>query len=60
MPRGETVVRLKNGAPLIFGRAAEEMEALRQARIVRSRLVYPVKKPRHSRMSECLVALHNY
>ncbi len=30
---GKTVVRLKNGDPLVFGRAAEEMEALRQARI---------------------------
>src|SRR5262249_4154348 len=30
---GWTVVRLKSGDPLIFGRAGEEIEALRQARI---------------------------
>ena len=29
--RGRSVVRLKSGDPLIFGRAAEEMEALREA-----------------------------
>ncbi|MGA2250052.1 uroporphyrinogen-III C-methyltransferase [Terracidiphilus sp.] len=31
---GRTVVRLKSGDPLIFGRAAEEMSALREANIV--------------------------
>ena len=30
---GRTVIRLKSGDPLIFGRAAEEMDALRQAGI---------------------------
>ena len=30
---GKIVARLKNGDPLLFGRAGEEMEALRQARI---------------------------
>src|SRR6202023_1980000 len=30
---GKTVARLKNGDPLLFGRAGEEMEALRQAAI---------------------------
>ncbi len=30
---GLTIVRLKGGDPLIFGRAGEEMEALREARI---------------------------
>ncbi len=30
-PRGETVVRLKGGDPLIFGRATEEIEACRAA-----------------------------
>ncbi len=30
---GETVVRLKGGDPLIFGRATEEIEACREARI---------------------------
>jgi uroporphyrin-III C-methyltransferase len=30
---GKTVARLKNGDPLLFGRAGEEMEALRQAGI---------------------------
>jgi uroporphyrin-III C-methyltransferase len=31
--RGRTVVRLKSGDPLVFGRAAEEMDALRAAGI---------------------------
>jgi uroporphyrin-III C-methyltransferase len=31
--RGKIVARLKNGDPLLFGRAGEEMEALRQAGI---------------------------
>lgn len=30
---GKSVARLKSGDPLVFGRAGEEMEALRQARI---------------------------
>jgi uroporphyrin-III C-methyltransferase len=31
--RGLSVIRLKSGDPMIFGRAAEEIEALREARI---------------------------
>ncbi len=31
--QGKMVVRLKNGDPMIFGRASEELEALRKARI---------------------------
>src|ERR1700694_4232428 len=30
---GKTIARLKNGDPLLFGRAGEEMEALRKAGI---------------------------
>lgn len=31
--KGQTVVRLKSGDPLVFGRAAEEMDALRDAQV---------------------------